>query len=113
MHEFTIVQSMLDMCKKHSKGKKVDKVVVDIGKMSGIEPHFLKESFDTFKENTVCDEAVLDMNIIDITIVCDDCKAESKIENYDFFCPKCHSGNTKVLTGQEMHIQYLELKEIE
>jgi len=111
MHEFTIVQSMLDLCKKHSKGKEVDRVVVDIGKMSGIEPHFLKESFNAFKEDTVCKDALLDINLIDITILCNKCQTKSKIEDYNFFCPKCNSGDTKVLSGQEMHIQYLELKE--
>jgi len=113
MHEYTIVQSMLDICEKHSKGKEVDKVVVDIGKMSGIEPHFLQESFNVFKENTICKDATLEMNLIDITIVCKNCNKKSTVENYDFFCPVCQSGDTKVLTGQEMHIQYIELKEAE
>jgi len=111
MHEYSIVQSMLDLCEKHSKGKPVDKVVVKIGKMSGIEPHFLKESFDVFKEDSVCRDAVMDMKIIDITILCKDCKNEATVNSFDFFCPHCSGGNTEVLTGQEMHIEYIELKE--
>ncbi len=111
MHEFTIVQSMLDLCEKHAKGKEVDRVVVSIGALSGIEPHFLEDSFDVFKENSVCKNATLDINLIDITILCNSCRTKSKVENYNFFCPKCNSGDTKILSGQEMNIEYLELKE--
>jgi len=111
MHELTIVQSMLDLCKKFSKGKEVTKVVVDVGKMAGIEPHFLKESFNVFKEDTICKNAFLDINLIDITIFCNNCQTTSKIDNYNFFCPKCNSDDTKIVTGQELYIQYLEIEE--
>ena len=111
MHEYSIVQSMIDLCEKHAKGNMVDKVVVKIGKMSGIEPHFLKESFEVFKEDTVCADATMEMKIIDITILCVDCKNEATVDSFNFFCSKCKGGNTKVLTGQEMHIEYIELKE--
>jgi len=104
---------MLDLCEKHAKGKEVDKVVVKIGKMSGIEPHFLEESFNVFKEDSVCRNAVMQMKIIDITILCKECQKEARVDSFNFFCPHCNSGNTEVLTGQEMHIEYIELKEEE
>ncbi len=111
MHEYSVVQSMIDLCNKYSQGQDIEKVVVNIGKMSGIEPHFLKESFNFFKEDTVCKNATIQMNLIDITILCLECNKESKIENLDFHCSYCKSGETKVLTGQEMHIDYIELKD--
>ncbi|PHS38695.1 MAG: hydrogenase maturation nickel metallochaperone HypA [Sulfurovum sp.] len=113
MHEYSIVMSMLDLCEKHAKGKPVEKVVTKIGKMSGIEPHFLKESFDIFKEDTICADATMSMNLIDITIRCTDCGKEATVDSYNFFCPHCQGGNTEVLTGQEMHIDYIELKDVQ
>jgi hydrogenase nickel incorporation protein HypA/HybF len=104
---------MLDICKKHAKDREVEKVVVKIGKMSGIEPHFLRESFNFFKEDSVCKNATMQMNIVEITILCKDCKKESGVDSFNFFCPYCSGGNTEVLTGQEMHIEYIELKERE
>jgi len=111
MHEYTIVQSMLDLCEKHANGKEVEKLVVKIGKMSGIEPHFLKESFDIFKEDTLCHNATMEMELIDITIKCSDCHKEAMVDSFNFYCPYCGGGNTEVLTGQEMHIDYIEVKE--
>ena len=111
MHEYSIVQSMLDLCEKHSKGKAVEKVAVKIGKMSGIEPHFLKESFDFFKENTVCKNAEMQIIETDIKIKCFECNRESEIKGYDFHCPVCGSEKTKIISGEEMHIEYIEVKE--
>ena len=58
MHEYSIVQSLLDQCEDNAKAndaKKVTKVVVKIGVMSGVEPDLLKTAFDTFKEGTMCE----------------------------------------------------------
>ena len=60
MHEYSIVQALLDQCEEHAKANdstKVTKVVTKIGKLSGFEPHLLETAFETFKEKTVCDGA--------------------------------------------------------
>ncbi len=111
MHELSVVQSMMKVVEKHAKNKEVAKVVVKIGKMSGIEPYFLKESFDFFKENTICKNAELEIIECEIKIKCDSCGAESEIEDFDFSCPECGSLKTKIISGEEMHIEYIEIKE--
>ena len=53
MHEYSIVQSLLESCEEHARtndAKKVTKVVVKIGVLSGVEPDLLQTAFDTFKE---------------------------------------------------------------
>jgi hydrogenase nickel incorporation protein HypA/HybF len=66
MHEFLVVQSLLNLIEENAKqnnAKSLSKVVVKIGKLSGIEPHLLKIAFDTFKEKTICENAELEMII--------------------------------------------------
>ena len=56
MHEYSVVQSLLESCEEHARvneASKVTKVVVKIGVLSGVEPDLLKTAFDTFKEQTV------------------------------------------------------------
>lgn len=113
MHEYSIIMSMISLCEKHSNGQPISKIVMNIGKMSGVDPHFLKESFSVFSEETLCSEAEVEMNIIDITIECQDCRKTSVVENHNFFCPHCKGSDTKVLTGKEMHIDYIETKDSE
>ena len=66
MHEYSIVQSLIDSCDEHAKknsAKKVTKVVIKIGVLSGVEPHLLSEAFEAFKKDTICHEANLVINI--------------------------------------------------
>jgi hydrogenase nickel incorporation protein HypA/HybF len=111
MHELSIVQSMMKIVEKAAKGKEVTRLVVKIGKMSGIEPHFLKESFDFFKEGTVCENAEMEIIETNIKVKCYGCGNESFIEGFDFHCPVCGSEKTKIISGEEMHIEYIEVKE--
>ena len=70
MHEFSVVQSLLGLIEENvrkNNAKSVSKVVVKIGKLSGIEPHLLKITFNTFKEKTVCENTELEMIIQEVT----------------------------------------------
>ena len=52
MHEYSIVQSLLQSCEEHAAANdsdKVTKVVVKIGNLSGVEPDLLATAFNTFK----------------------------------------------------------------
>ncbi len=112
MHEFSVVQSLMSLIEQHVKqnnAKAVSKVVVKIGKMSGIEPHLLKLAFDTFKEKTICENAQLEMIIQDVIAKCEDCQKEFVIKNNCFVCPYCNSFNLKILDGEEMYLMSLEL----
>jgi hydrogenase nickel incorporation protein HypA/HybF len=102
---------MMKIVEDVAKDKEVTKIVVKIGKMSGIEPYFLKESFDIFKEGTICADAEMEIEEVDIKIKCAECGEESLIEGFDFHCPKCGSSKTSIIAGEEMHIDYIEVKE--
>ncbi|WP_293446089.1 hydrogenase/urease nickel incorporation protein HypA [Persephonella sp.] len=112
MHEFSIVQSLLGLIEENAKknnARSVSKVVVKIGRLSGIEPHLLKIAFDTFKEKTICENAELEMIIQDIVAKCEDCKNEFIIEDNRFVCPECQSFNLKIIDGEDMYLMSLEL----
>ncbi len=112
MHEFSVVQSLLSLIEENAtqnNAKSVSKVVVKIGKLSGIEPHLLKLAFDTFKENTICENAQLEMIIQDVKAKCEDCKNEFTVEENRFICPNCQSYNLQILEGEDMYLMSLEL----
>ncbi len=113
MHEYTIVQSLIESCEEHvseNNAKKVTQVILKIGVLSGIEIDQLQIAFDTFKSNTVCDEAQLVINIQKIKILCKNCNNEQELETNEFHCPKCKSFELKVLDGEEMFLMSLELE---
>lgn len=112
MHEYSIVQSLLESCEDHARqndAKEVTKVVVKIGVLSGVEPDLLQTAFDTFKEQTVCHNTQFVMNIQKIKISCNDCKGEFELEKHEFACPSCKSVNVNVTDGEDMFLMSLEM----
>jgi len=112
MHELSIVKSLIELCQEYAKDREIEKVVVVVGKMAGVEPHFLQKSFDVFKENSCCENAEIELEIEDVYIKCFECEGVGKIKNFNFYCPKCGSEKTKIIKGQELYIKYLQVKEI-
>lgn len=113
MHEYSIVQSLLNSCEENAKANdatKVTKVVVKIGVMSGVEPDLLQTAFDTFKEHTMCDGAEFVINIQPILIKCNACEQESTLSKNEYCCPICQGIEVDVLDGEEMYLMQLELE---
>lgn len=113
MHEYSIVQSLLESCEEHAKqndAKKVTKVIVKIGVLSGVEPDLLQTAFDTFKEKTICDGAEFIINVQKVEILCKECNTKSTLEKHEFSCPSCQSRDIKVTDGEDMFLMSLELE---
>lgn len=113
MHEYSIVQSLLDMCEEHAKANdasKITKLTVKIGKLSGVEPHLLQTAFDTFKEKTICEEAEFDMKIQPVVIECKNCYVRSELGENVFKCPECGSTDISITDGEEMFLMSLEME---
>ncbi len=113
MHEYSIVQALLDQCESHAAkhgATKITKVVTKIGVLSGVEPDLLQMAFDTFKEGTVCDGAEFVMEIQPVVIRCPDCGQEATLEELNLVCPKCESIQTEIIDGEEMYLMSLEME---
>ena len=113
MHEFSIVNALLDMCEQNAKEHDmahITKVEIKIGKLSGVEPHLLESAFNTFKEGTMCENAQLQMHLQDVILACASCHQESIIEKNTFECPLCHSSDCSVIDGEEMYLMHLEME---
>lgn len=113
MHEYSIVQALLNQCEdiaKENKAKRVMKVVSKIGVMSGVEIHLLQTAFDTFKEGTICDGAEFIINHQKIKLHCNACEAEFEIDEMTYKCVECESLNVKVIDGEDMYLMSLEME---
>jgi hydrogenase nickel incorporation protein HypA/HybF len=113
MHELSVVNSLIDLCEKNAKAnnaKKIIKAEVKIGRLSGIEPHFLKITFDTFKIKTLCEDAELVVIIQDVVIKCLSCGGENILENNEFVCKTCGDNDVRVIDGEDMLLMRLEME---
>ena len=113
MHEYSIVQSLLNSCEDQvaiNSATKVTKVTVKIGVLSGVEPDLLQIAFNTFKEETVCADSEFIINIQQVVIQCKECKTTSTLNKHEYKCPKCDSINIDIIDGEEMYLMQLELE---
>ncbi|MDR1976731.1 MAG: hydrogenase maturation nickel metallochaperone HypA [Campylobacteraceae bacterium] len=113
MHELSVVNSLIELCEQNAKAndaQKVIKVEVKIGKLSGIEPHFLQLTFDTFKEKTICENAKLLVNIQEVIIECLSCGFQGTLKNNEFICEKCGGNDVRVVDGEDMVLMRLEME---
>ena len=113
MHEYSIVQALIDQCEEVAAKNNVtsiNKVVTKIGMMSGIDTHLLKIAFDTFKEGTLCAKAELELNIQKLKLECKDCGNIFEVDEVHYSCVKCESLSVKVLDGEDMYLMSLEMQ---
>ena len=113
MHEYSVVQALLEQIERVAKendARKVTKILVKIGAMSGVEPYLLETAFNTFKEKTICDGAEFVMNVQPLTIVCRACQARSELEAARCCCPRCKSIDVDVVDGEDMFLMSLEME---
>ncbi len=113
MHEYSIVQNLLDLCEQNAvanNATKVHRVVVGIGEMSSVEPQLLKTAFDTFKLDTIASDAMMEIQRTSLKAECFDCSADFVPTMSDFLCPKCGSANTKLVSGDELLLLSLEIE---
>ncbi|HEX2464652.1 MAG TPA: hydrogenase maturation nickel metallochaperone HypA [Thermoanaerobaculia bacterium] len=62
MHEYTIVQALIDRVAEAARGydaPRVTEVRVRIGELAGVETALLRKAYDVFRERTLCRDAPL------------------------------------------------------
>ncbi|MBT1446014.1 hydrogenase maturation nickel metallochaperone HypA [Shewanella sp. JM162201] len=116
MHEFSIVQALIESCESHAQSQQasaISRVKIRLGALSGVEPSLLATAFDTFKLEGMCREAVLEMEIEPLMLSCNECGFEGEANGLSVLCPCCHSPFTQVTGGEEMLLLQLELNSCE
>ncbi len=113
MHEYSIVDSLLQLADEHAaknNATAVTKLEIKIGVLSGVEPDLLQTAFDTFKEGTICENAEFIMKIQPVVVRCESCGKESSLKKDEYLCPHCKSNKIKIIDGEDMYLMSLELE---
>ena len=113
MHEYSVVQALLEQCENHAKANsatQILEVTVKIGVQSGIEVHLFETAFETFKEKTICDRAKLTIQHQPLLIYCAECDKEYTLKKIEYVCPECDNLLIKVLDGEDMYLMRLEMQ---
>jgi hydrogenase nickel incorporation protein HypA/HybF len=115
MHELSVCQSFMrqveQLARQHNASA-VDRIIIAVGDLSGVEPELLQRAFTIARAGTVACAAQLEIQTNSIRVSCRTCGEDSDATANRLLCAQCGDWRVSVITGEELMLMSLELSEI-
>ncbi len=114
MHELSIAQNIIEIVRQsvpQDELKEVTSIKLRIGEISGVVVDSLEFGFQAIISDTELEGTRLDIEKVPFVFKCNNCGTESTNDMGITVCPKCNSTDTKIISGLELNIIEVELKE--
>ncbi len=112
MHELSIAEVLVIQLQRladREGARRVTRVVLRIGALSGVEPEALRFAFPVAAEGSCAEGADLILEEAPLKVRCDDCGAETPAEPLAIRCAACGGDRVRITDGSEMILQSAEL----
>lgn len=93
-----------------AKSPQIRELHVKIGRLSGVEAHYLQNCYEVFRTGTVCENADLIIHTQEIVVKCKNCGFSGDLAQNDFSCPRCKSSEISVIDGEDMYLMRLVIE---
>lgn len=113
MHELAVCQSIVDQVSHIAAEHQscvVEKIYLQIGPLSGVEPDLLQSAFTIACANTAAQKAQLIISKLPIRVRCKSCQAETEATANRLLCGICGDWQTILISGDEMLLERVELQ---
>ena len=110
MHEMAICAALIRQIESEAgkhRASGVEKVVITVGPLSGVEPELLKRAFSIAKENTLAHNAELECKEGRVRVACTECNKESDATINTLVCGECGSWRTRVVEGDSLLLNHV------
>jgi hydrogenase nickel incorporation protein HypA/HybF len=111
MHELSVCLSLLKQVERIARehnASVVNRIVLKVGPLSGVEPALLKHAYPLAAAGTVASDAELIIGDADVVVRCSECGAESQVPPNRLLCSQCGDFRTNLVSGDEMLLQSVE-----
>lgn len=108
MHELGIVYEVINIVDRFSVENnitKVDKIVLEVGRLSQAVPRFIRECYPAAVNGTKYEETKLEIIELPANAKCKECNEIYDVIEYRKICPKCNGEEYKLISGQEFNIK--------
>jgi hydrogenase nickel incorporation protein HypA/HybF len=112
MHEMSIAVNVVEIVAEYARthnARRVVRVAVEVGGLSGIVPDALAFSYDVAARGTVAEGSRLDIRPVAVLAVCADCGHSFAPDYHLFVCPRCESLSTRLVAGEELAVVEMEI----
>lgn len=113
MHELAITQSMLDIVLEQAekaKAKKVDRINLVIGELSGFVEECVQFYFNFLAKETLAEGATLCCTTVPAKARCRGCDKVFKLKELNWTCPHCGDNNIEIISGKELFVDSIEVE---
>lgn len=114
MHELSIACSIVETVEENlpTADSRATKVILKIGKMSGVVKDALLFSFDIATQDTRVQGATLEIEELPIIVYCEKCHKNSELGNPPIFrCEHCGELTGNLIQGKEMELVSIEIED--
>ena len=114
MHELSIAQNIVEIVKLNVPPEElsnVSRIKLKIGEISGVVVDSLEFGFHAITSDTELEHAELGVEKIPFIFKCNSCGKKSTNEFGITVCSECGETDTNIISGLEMQIVEVELKE--
>ena len=113
MHELSICAALLtevtELVAQYGASG-VERITVEVGPLSGVEPALLVRAFEFARGGSCAADAQLSIKMIEITVTCLDCGAETPARANRLLCAACGAYRTRIVRGDELRLRDVELR---
>lgn len=114
MHEYSIVQALMDKVMVHARTRRatsVHRLALRLGELSGVDPGLLETAWRTCRVGTICDVAELAVEIVPAEWRCPSC-GRSMPKGSVLACSRCNLPAT-LRRGDEIVLERIEMEVID
>jgi len=113
MHEMSLAENLLQIFETSAvtqNFRHVRIVVLEIGKLSAVEPDAMRFCFDIVMRGTLAEDAVLDIIETPGAGCCRNCGAVFAMDALYGLCPVCDSPHLQITAGRLMRVKDLSVE---
>ena len=110
MHELGITQNIVAIVSEAAKGRRVTRVTLEVGKLSGVMADAIAFCFDVVAQDAGLEGASLEIVETEGRARCETCGLEFEAETLFAPCP-CGSHRLKRIRGEELIVKSIEMVE--
>ena len=107
MHEFSIVQSIIEIAINSARLNHADTisaVEVEVGQASGVVAEALEFAWESARKDTLLQNASLVIRHIPVLVLCRSCLNKYQPGDILDVCPVCGEVNPEILSGKELRV---------
>lgn len=112
MRELHSIKAILDKVLQQahvSNATRVKNVRLVLGEISELDKDSLQKHWNQLSKNTVAENAQLHFDIMIAEVQCMSCFKKYHPENGVIHCANCGSYGAKILSGEEFHVESIEM----